>query len=570
MGRRHGNVALKGIFAGVLLALAGLAAAARADTLDLEEAPLSQVISLYAKETGRNVFVDDTVQQQRRVTAHLRDMAIGEGFAIIQKTIGLESTLIGTNTLMLFPPERASRYRAGARPLLLRLPPGIDARWVSGVLGTLLTGVRAAAAEGDPRALLVFGPEPAVGEARGLLETLPALAQARTTEPMSEAEARLALREVDGEGVVASAGPAGLVWQGPPAAVRVYGDRVRSWRQAAAFGSEVFTPEHLDPARALKAAEAARGRVALCDLGGTGALLLEGPAGDRARLLAILTALDRQERRVRQEVALGDLSVKAAREALEKSGVGVEGAGDRRLVLVGRRAAVGDAAEMLTMLGRPRRQVAIGFRLAEVARSRLKALGIELDKNLYTYEEIKGYHPKDTLPLLLRALHEGKGSRILAEPNLRVLEGEEARVLIGDKIPLEVAATAQTEAGSTLKLNAQLSWVDVGIKLTVKDVRVGPDGSVQLALGSEVSTVVATTKQGYPQIRTREAQSLLRVGDGGTVVLGGLLSREERETASKIPFVGNIPLFGGLARGTDRKKEDTDILMVVTASVLPD
>jgi len=150
---------------------------------------------------------------------------------------------------------------------------------------------------------------------------------------------------------------------------------------------------------------------------------------------------------------------------------------------------------------------------------------------------------------------------------VRVIEGEEAKVTIGDRIPLEVSATAQTDSGSTLKLNTQLQWVDVGIMMKVKNVAVNSDNSIRMNIIGEVSSVVATTKQGFPQIRTREAESSLRVENGGAIVMGGLLNREERESRNKIPWLGNLPGLGAFARSRDRQKGETEIIMVVTASL---
>jgi type II secretory pathway component GspD/PulD (secretin) len=76
------------------------------------------------------------------------------------------------------------------------------------------------------------------------------------------------------------------------------------------------------------------------------------------------------------------------------------------------------------------------------------------------------------------------------------------------------------------------------------------------------------TKQGYPQIRTREATSSLRVRDGGSVVMGGLLSREERDGRRSIPWLSNIPLLGGLGESRDRHRGMTEIVMIVTAHVV--
>jgi type II secretory pathway component GspD/PulD (secretin) len=188
-------------------------------------------------------------------------------------------------------------------------------------------------------------------------------------------------------------------------------------------------------------------------------------------------------------------------------------------------AQIKQAEDILNALGQKRKQVLISFKLAEVSRARLKTLGIDLDKIAYSYDEIKQFHDKDTLALLLRVLNEGKDAKILAEPNLRVIEGEEAKVTIGDRIPLEVEATATTDSGSVLKLNTQLQWVDVGIKMTVKDVNVGSEHGINMKIKGEVSSVVSQTKQGYPQIRTREAESTLRVQNGDSIIMGGLISK---------------------------------------------
>ena len=91
-----------------------------------------------------------------------------------------------------------------------------------------------------------------------------------------------------------------------------------------------------------------------------------------------------------------------------------------------------------------------------------------------------------------------------------------------------------------------------------------------MKIKGEVSSVVSQTKQGYPQIRTREAESTLRVQDGDSIIMGGLINKEDRETRTKIPVIGNIPLFGGLARGKDSSNADNEIVMVVTAKLMND
>ena len=542
-------------------------AIAYAGVLTLSDAPLSQVIELYSKETGKNVFVDEGVQQQRKVTAHLKDMKMDQAFGVVQRTIGLESTKVGTNTIILYPPEKAQRYQQEMKAYVLRSPEGIDAKWLLATVNALFPGLKAASST-DPKSLIVFGTEQEINKVKEFAKVLPQILSQQEFMPMNESEAKNIQKEVPQQETSMESSPFGLSIQGSPGGVKKVQGTVSKWQKNNGWGKEIYTPKNLDVQKILKAAAPAKGRTIVSDLGGTGSILIEGPQADRKELLGILKWLDVLGKKRKKEIFLGEIKTEAAREAVR--GFGVTSSGDRKMLLVGRSADVEEAASALHSLGQKKNQVLVQFRLAEIAKSRLKTLGIDLSKSSYTYDEIKSYHPNDTLPLLLRALNEGHDGRILADPNLRVIEGEEAKVTIGDRIPLEVAATAQTDSGSTLKLNTQLQWVDVGIKMTVKNVAVNPDGSIRMGIKGEVSSVVSTTKQGYPQIRTREAESFLRLMNGGCIVMGGLINHEIQDNKNKIPFFGNIPLLGGLARSRDKRTTDTEIIMIVTAKLVQD
>lgn len=566
MERVHGkNPLTRRLFiaGATILSLSGIGFPASGADLKLVDTPLNQVIELYSKETGRSVFIDEGVQTQRRVNAQLRGMGIEEAFGIIQRSMGLESKLIGTGTLLVFPGERANRYTTSAAPFFLRVPRGIEPKWIMGMLNAVLPGLKVMAGPGDDRILMIVGQDSQVQDAKELTSRLPEPVRDRVLISMSESEAKLAVTEMPRKDVDLEPGPGGLAVTGTKGSTAIFIESLKQWRSVTAWKSEVFTPERLETAKALKAAETLKGRGEVKDLGGTGSLLVEGPALDRAGILDVLRALDLQERRTRREMSLGEMKPEIAREAVK--GLGVEVAGDRRLVLSGKPGAIEDAQEVLKAISKKKRQVLVRLRLAEFSKSRLRTLGIDLDKNVYGYGEIKTFHPTDALPILLRVMDEGKDAHILAEPNLRVIEGEEAKVTIGDRIPLEVSATAQTDSGSTLKLNTQLQWVDVGIMMKVKNVAVNPDNSIRMNIIGEVSSVVATTKQGYPQIRTREAESSLRVENNGAIIMGGLLNREEREGRNKIPWLGDIPGLGAFARSRDRQKGETEIIMVVMA-----
>lgn len=538
------------------------------NTLKLSDAPLSKLVELYAQETKSNVFMDESVQSHRKVTAHLNGLPLKEAFQVVLKTIGLEAASIAENTIVLFPPSKANRYKSSLKPIVMEAPTGIKASWLSGLLKSVMPSLKVATVPGEETKMVLFGPEMQINGAKKLAKEFPKVEASKKVWAISADEARFLKKKLGEESLIADEN--GLQYVGTRRNLRKVKRKVEDAMLGLAWSDEVFQVKNLLPAMVLNAAKALPGNVKVTDLGGTGAFLIAGPKLERKRLINIFKQLDEQQQVIHKEIELGDIKTKDAKAAIKASGIRVKTVGEKNLVLIGKKEAVQKAEAVLSSIGAKRKQVQISFKLAEVSRSRLKKLGIDLDKNGYSYDEIKQFHDKDTLPLLLRVLNEGKHAKMLATPNLRVIEGEEGKITIGDRIPLEVEATAQTDSGSTLKLNTQLQWVDVGIKMTVDDVMVGPQKSVRMKLKGEVSSVVSLTAAGFPQIRTREALSTLRLKDGGSVIMAGLVNKFRRETNTRIPLVSKIPLVGGFARSRDRERQNSEIIMVVTARVVGD
>ncbi|MBF0503244.1 MAG: hypothetical protein HQM09_24190, partial [Candidatus Riflebacteria bacterium] len=306
----------------------------QAEVLKLAEAPLSEIIALYSKATGKNIFVDDTVQQQRKVTAHLQDMTIEEAFGIVQKTLGLESCMVGTNTILLYPPERAQRYQPEMKSRVLHTPSGIDSKWFQGTINTLVPGVKTTPATGDQREFLLFGPDAQVDQARAVTRKMPEMAAKQKFWAMVEHESMLAIKEMKSEDVILEVQSNGLTGHGSGTALKQYGEKLLDWRMKTQWDEEVYTPEYLDGGKLLRAAEVTKGRSLIADLGGTGSLLIEGPKNERMRVIRILQQLDQQAQKQQQGISLGEMKPEMAREAAKA--MGVESVGDRNMVLVGR------------------------------------------------------------------------------------------------------------------------------------------------------------------------------------------------------------------------------------------
>jgi general secretion pathway protein D len=152
-------------------------------------------------------------------------------------------------------------------------------------------------------------------------------------------------------------------------------------------------------------------------------------------------------------------------------------------------------------------------------------------------------------------------ANLLANPRIRVRDREKAKIMIGDKVP--VVTTTSTNTFVT----ENIQYLDVGLKLEVEpDIHLRDE--VGLKIGLEVSSLVSTVKtnngsQAY-QIGTRNFSSALRLKDGETQVLAGLISDEERASANRIPLLGDIPLLGRLFGSQNDNHQKTEIVLSIT------
>lgn len=156
---------------------------------------------------------------------------------------------------------------------------------------------------------------------------------------------------------------------------------------------------------------------------------------------------------------------------------------------------------------------------------------------------------------------------VLSNPRVRVRNNEKARVQVGNKVPL----ITTNVAGTTGTSSESVQYIDVGLKLEVEP-RIALDNHVHIKVALEVSSLgIATTLRNGSQvfqIGTRNATTLLRLKDGETQVLAGLISDDERKTASRIPGLGDIPMLGRLFANQEDKKDKTEIVLAITPRIL--
>lgn len=155
---------------------------------------------------------------------------------------------------------------------------------------------------------------------------------------------------------------------------------------------------------------------------------------------------------------------------------------------------------------------------------------------------------------------------LLANPRIRVRNKEKAKIHIGDKVP--VITSNVTATGVT---SESVSYLDVGLKLDVEP-QVYLQGEVAMKVGLEVSNIVQQVKSAGGsltyQLGSRNANTVLRLKDGETQVLAGLISDEERAAASKVPGLGDLPILGRLFSTQRDDRNKTEIVLLITPRIL--
>jgi general secretion pathway protein D len=178
-----------------------------------------------------------------------------------------------------------------------------------------------------------------------------------------------------------------------------------------------------------------------------------------------------------------------------------------------------------------------------------------------------------TVPNIAVSLVKSAGeAETLAQPQLRILEGEKGNLVIGDKVPIPTTTfnTSQTVGGNVVPITA-FQYQDVGVKIEVEP-RVHHNNEVTLKLQVEVSELGANVQVGQgqyqPEIGTRTISSTIRLKDGETSLLAGLFKYNRSESQAGMPWLSDIPVIGGLFRSNHSEIKKTDLILTLTPHII--
>lgn len=170
----------------------------------------------------------------------------------------------------------------------------------------------------------------------------------------------------------------------------------------------------------------------------------------------------------------------------------------------------------------------------------------------------------DDYQATLQALEATTNSKLLSAPKITVLDGEEANILLGSTEPYLVTYIDN----ETKIITEDTKFMDVGIQLTVKP-RITQDGYVTLDIESEVSSARRVPDVSNAlAVDTSRAKTVMKVKDGRTVVLGGLIKDEKVDTIKKVPLLGDIPILGFFFRSKDKSDAKTELIIFITPHII--
>jgi general secretion pathway protein D len=255
---------------------------------------------------------------------------------------------------------------------------------------------------------------------------------------------------------------------------------------------------------------------------------------------------------------------------------------------------VAAAARVISAIDKARPEVIIDVELLEVDRTRLQEYGLQIasppgsptspgingtvgvdqgESGSITLHALRNLTQSDILlanlpSLYYRLLKTDTHTRTLANPQLRTSEGLVATARFGEEVPVPVTTFAPIATGGTPQQPiTSYNYRNIGVNIDITP-RTHHDDDVTLALKVEVSSISGTGFGGLPTFGSRQIATTIRLKDGETNMLAGLIRDDERNTMEGIPGLSDIPIVGRLFAHNAKTTEQTDIILTLTPHII--
>ncbi len=294
-------------------------------------------------------------------------------------------------------------------------------------------------------------------------------------------------------------------------------------------------------------------------------VIIKGKEKELKEALQLISGLDQAGKKMTTVLGINHLDLEEVQEIVTNLYPTLQLQTNRQkkeLIIKGEHSAINEVKVLLANLDQPPRQVIIEAKIVEVSHTDLLAIGINPDSlskiEFFTDEGNNLTGIGFTIPQFLKAIENDGSTNTLANPRLMTINGKEAKLLIGDRIPVKVETG---EEGSTIE------YIQAGITLEFLPWIAG-DNTITMDVRPQVSSIGDSIGTSLPPINTREAETTVRLRDGQTFAIGGLIQDDLIETISRIPLLADIPLLGQLFQHTQRDNRKTEIIIFVTPRIV--
>ena len=249
------------------------------------------------------------------------------------------------------------------------------------------------------------------------------------------------------------------------------------------------------------------------------------------------------------------------------------------------------AAQLIRRWDKMKGEVVVDVEIMEVSRQRLRQIGVDLDNAVVGLryagpgasqaEGSSGWYNLGDLKLgaassyevslptaLIDFLQSDADTKVLAQPRLRGVGDEEMRTLVGQKVPIpQTTFTPIAAGGVSQQPITSFAYQDVGLEVKIKP-KIHLEKEITLEIEIKTTAIVGSGYADIPIIATREIKNIIRLKDGETNLLAGLLRDEERKSLHGVAGLASIPILGNLFGATERKVEQSDLIMTVTPYIV--
>ncbi|PUU93332.1 type II and III secretion system protein [Halanaerobium sp.] len=528
----------------IFTATAAVGAQGRINDMNFKNADLTDVLRAIAEVANVNLITDSTVSGT--VTVHLKDISFEKALDLITQTRSLTYKW-DENTVVVAPPDRIDQIYTNIVTEFVPINSN-DMESISVIVRDIFPETQITS-DSVRRQFILKGEEARVREIKEMINRLDssAVVQEREEAEIAQAEAEIAEKEEEKE--------------------KRYTDSYQVINAEMADLTDKLT--NINPELAIRSNPL------------TNKIIISGTKDDVESAISMVATYDESLEPETRNIRVDYVDTEQITEIVGKFYPDIKlhvNAKRKEIIINGAKNKLNGVVELVEEINKPQQQVIIETRVEEISTESLEDFGIDLSSDMLSrihfikdssdpsladadgaeFGQIEGIEL--TWPNFFRAIENDGTSKTLANPRLMTLNGEEAQMSIIDEVP----SPNFDEDGNIRSYDYERA----GIELTFTPW-ITQNNEIELKINPSVSSFGANPPGPEPPSRkTRSVDTRLRLEDGETFAIGGLIQEDEIESMSKVPFLSEIPLIGEIFKSRSGETNKTELVILVTPRII--